>query len=102
MLGTGDGSGSDDRNTTDPGKTTPSGQPTGPATCRPGPVTKGESLGWLSWGIPALLLGGLLAGVASPGLRIVAQPGHPVWRGIGAAGNYLARFVRRGRRRGSP
>jgi hypothetical protein len=62
-------------------------------------ITKGESLGWLAWGIPALLMAGLLAGVASPGIRVIAQPDHPVRRGVIAGGNYLAGLARRGRRR---
>ncbi|MEV6417257.1 hypothetical protein [Kribbella sp. NPDC051718] len=55
-------------------------------------ATQGESLGWLAWGIPALLVAGLAAGVASPGIRIIAQPDHPVRRG-------LAGLFARGRRR---
>ncbi|WP_133802194.1 hypothetical protein [Kribbella caucasensis] len=62
-------------------------------------TTQGDSLGWLSWGIPALLVAGLAAGVASPGIRLIAQPDHPVRRGIVAGGSYVASLVRRGRRR---
>ncbi|GAB3839578.1 hypothetical protein GCM10028799_81880 [Kribbella italica] len=62
--------------------------------------TQGDSLGWLAWGIPALLAAGLAAGVASPGIRLIAQPGHPVRRGFAAGGSYLAGFVRRRRRHG--
>jgi hypothetical protein len=62
-------------------------------------ATQGESLGWLTWGIPALLLAGLTAGVASPGIQLVAQPGHPVRRGVVAGGSYIAGLLRRGRRR---
>jgi hypothetical protein len=62
--------------------------------------TQGDSLGWLAWGIPALLAAGLAAGVASPGIRLIAQPGHPVRRGLAAGGSYLAGFLRRRRRHG--
>jgi hypothetical protein len=90
------------------GDPTPSGAPTTPGGPVPNPskqpvlaggnikpvsqTTQGESLGWLAWGIPALLVAGLAAGVASPGIRVIAQPGHPVRRG-------LAGLFRRGRRR---
>jgi hypothetical protein len=93
------------------GPTTPVATPSGSGTQQPvqaigspkpvSAITKGESLGWLTWGIPALLLAGLLAGVASPGIRLIAQPGHPVRRVLGAGGNYLASLIRRGRRRNS-
>jgi hypothetical protein len=62
-------------------------------------TTQGDSLGWLSWGIPAFLIAGLVAGVASPGIRLIATPGHPVRRGAAAGANYLAGLFRRGRRR---
>jgi hypothetical protein len=62
-------------------------------------TTQGESLGWLAWGLPALLVAGLAAGVASPGIRLIAQPNHPVRRGIVAGGSYIAALLRRGRRR---
>lgn len=93
------------------GPTTPVVTPSGSGTKQPvlatgstkpvSAITKGESLGWLAWGLPALLLAGLLAGVASPGIRLIAQPGHPVRRGISAGGNYVAGLLRRGRRRNS-
>jgi len=62
-------------------------------------TTQGESLGWLAWGIPALLVAGLAAGVASPGIRVIAQPGHPIRRGLASGGSFLAALFRRGRRR---
>lgn len=112
-TGNGDGDGNGNGNgtgTNKPGSTpttpgaTPSGNPSKAPAQAAGtkPVsatTKGESLGWLSWGIPALLVAGLAAGVASPGIRIIAQPGHPVRRGIVAGGTYVGSLLRRGRRR---
>lgn len=103
------GTGQDDK-TTKPGsepssQQTPGQQPNGKqqpqstGETRPVAATKGESLGWLAWGIPAMLLAGVLAGVASPGIRVIAQPGHPVRRGLIAGGSYLRGLVRRGRRR---
>ncbi|MFF1817974.1 hypothetical protein ACFVWG_11810 [Kribbella sp. NPDC058245] len=82
---------------------TPSGGPSQPvknANTKPVAATTGESLGWLAWGLPALLAVGLAAGVASPGIRVIAQPGHPVRRGLASGGSYLAGLLRRGRRRG--
>jgi hypothetical protein len=93
------------------GTSKPTGGPTTPGASVPGPAkpqviaggsikpvaqtTEGESLGWLAWGIPALLVAGLAAGVASPGIRVIAQPGHPVRRGLVS----LGALFRRGRRR---
>ena len=88
-------------NSTQPTPTTPGGPTPNPTKAPPlasrsikpvSQATQGESLGWLAWGIPALLVAGLAAGVASPGIRIIAQPGHPVRRG-------LAGLFNRGRRR---
>ncbi|TDD59987.1 hypothetical protein E1263_12880 [Kribbella antibiotica] len=83
---------------TTPGAPTPSGgpsnKPQAQGSIKPvAATTQGDSLGWLAWGLPALLVAGLAAGVASPGIRLIAQPGHPVRRG-------LAGLLRRGRRRG--
>ncbi|WP_405056585.1 hypothetical protein OG474_28075 [Kribbella sp. NBC_01505] len=87
-----------------PAPTAPSGGPSQPpvnnAGTKPVAATTGESLGWLAWGLPALLAVGLAAGVASPGIRVIAQPGHPVRRGLASGGSYLAGLFRRGRRRG--
>ncbi|GAA1720577.1 hypothetical protein GCM10009745_82070 [Kribbella yunnanensis] len=88
-----------------PGPGTPSGGPTSQppvnnSSTKPIAATTGESLGWLAWGLPALLAAGLAAGVASPGIRVISQPGHPVRRGLAAGGSYLAGLLRRGRRRG--
>lgn len=80
----------------DPGKK----QPQAVGSIKPvSATTQGDSLGWLAWGIPALLVAGLAAGVASPGIRLIAQPGHPVRRGIVAGGTYVVGLLRRGRRR---
>lgn len=102
-------------NSNNSGNPTPSGAPTTPGGPTPNPskqpplasgsikpvsqTTQGESLGWLAWGIPALLVAGLAAGVASPGIRVIAQPGHPVRRGLASGGSFLAGLLRRGRRR---
>lgn len=62
-------------------------------------TTQGDSLGWLAWGLPALLIAGLAAGVASPGIRLIATPGHPVRRGFAAGAGYVVSLLRKGRRR---
>ena len=111
--GNGNGTGSNDDNGNQPGSTptspgatpsvgTPSkNPPQASGSTKPvSATTQGESLGWLAWGIPALLVAGLAAGVASPGIRLIAQPGHPVRRGVVAGGSYIASLLRRGRRRG--
>ncbi|WP_427896324.1 hypothetical protein ACQHIV_20555 [Kribbella sp. GL6] len=77
-----------------------SGKPQAQGTIKPvSATTQGDSLGWLSWGIPAFLIAGLVAGVASPGIRLIATPGHPVRRGVVAGATYLSGLFRRGRRR---
>ena len=111
--GTGNGTESNDDNGNQPGgtPTTPGATPSAGTPSKNPPqasgstkpvsaTTQGESLGWLAWGIPALLVAGLAAGVASPGIRLIAQPGHPVRRGLVAGGSYIASLLRRGRRRG--
>ncbi len=99
-----DGGGDGKTPTPTPGPGSPSGGPSQPPVnnsgTKPVAATTGESLGWLAWGLPALLAAGLAAGVASPGIRVIAQPGHPVRRGLAASGSYLAGLLRRGRRRG--
>jgi hypothetical protein len=116
--GSGNGNGNGGNNTTTAPTETPTTPPTTPgATPSTGspsdkpqaggsikPVsatTQGDSLGWLSWGIPAFLIAGLAAGVASPGIRLIATPGHPVRRGVVAGAGYLAGLFRKGRRRNS-
>ncbi|HZX09244.1 hypothetical protein [Kribbella sp.] len=118
--GTGNGNGANGNNNGSNGTPNPTGSPsTGPTTPGASPsagassnkpqaqgsikpvaaTTQGDSLGWLSWGIPAFLIAGLVAGVASPGIRLIATPGHPVRRGAVAGASYLAGLFRRGRRR---
>jgi hypothetical protein len=111
--GTGNSNGTGNNNTTSPTTSAPTTPGTTPSAANPSknqpqangsikPVsatTQGDSLGWLAWGIPALLIAGLAAGVASPGIRLIAQPDHPVRRGIVAGGSYLVALARRGRRR---
>lgn len=115
--GNGSGNGNDDgtSSTTNPtgapsgGPVTPGANPsTGPSSNKPlaqdsikpvSATTQGDSLGWLAWGIPAFLIAGLAAGVASPGIRLIATPGHPVRRGVAAGAGYLAGLFRKGRRR---
>jgi hypothetical protein len=80
--------------------TVPSQKPQAQGSIKPvSATTQGDSLGWLAWGIPALLIAGLVAGVASPGIRVIATPGHPVRRGFASGASYLASLLRRGRRR---
>jgi hypothetical protein len=102
-TGTGTGTGKPGSTPTTPGTSPSSGTSKPPlqaAGTKPASATtQGESLGWLAWGIPALLVAGLAAGVASPGIRLIAQPGHPVRRGVVAAGSYIGSLLRQGRRR---
>lgn len=108
--GSGTGSGNDTATPTaapsTPGSTPSTGsqsqKPQAEGSIKPvSATTQGDSLGWLSWGIPALLIAGLAAGVASPGIRLIATPGHPVRRGAAAGASYLAELFRKGRRRNS-
>jgi hypothetical protein len=62
-------------------------------------VTRAEQLGWLGWALPALLLLGLLAGVAGPVIRLSAQPGNPVRNALQTAGRRVGTVVRRSQRR---
>ncbi|MFD7154339.1 hypothetical protein ACFV9C_07065 [Kribbella sp. NPDC059898] len=85
-----------------PSTGSPSDKPQAQGSIKPvSATTQGDSLGWLSWGIPAFLIAGLVAGVASPGIRLIATPGHPVRRGVVAGATYLSGLFRRGRRRNS-
>ncbi|MGZ0147913.1 hypothetical protein ACXJJ3_12655 [Kribbella sp. WER1] len=85
-----------------PSTGSPSDKPQANGTIKPvAATTQGDSLGWLAWGIPAFLIAGLVAGVASPGIRLIATPGHPVRRGVVAGASYLSGLFRRGRRRNS-
>jgi hypothetical protein len=111
----GPGSGSHNQ----PGQVKPTGTPPTPGTTSPNPtspskqpgkdhasgqapvssVTRGEQLGWLGWALPALLVLGLLAGVASPLIRLGAQPGNPVRNSLAIAGRRIRTAVLRSQRR---
>jgi hypothetical protein len=87
---------------TSPKPATPAKRPSNDHASGPVPiavVTRAEQLGWLGWALPALLLLGLLAGVAGPVIRLSAQPGNPVRNALQTAGRRVGTVVRRSQRR---
>lgn len=71
--------------------------PAGPGAAKPTTVALTRGVGsWLAtWGLPILLVLGVVAGAIVPVVRVAAQPGHPVRIAVAGFGTRLAALVPR-------